>query len=273
MTHFDVFHCLCRRVGRRCFSAGWLLILGLTSGPAWSDDGYVIMMPAFHSADKGSHWMRVSHRFNGPIGSDFLRDSLGMDQGSRVRLQWDWAATRNRQFSLSRTSPTGMVEATWRENWWLSQTKQWRLLSVVGAGVQTGHDEARNGRDHSMNLDFMVGYSVDAFAITSGVRVATQTNPGFPDEENGTLGAQFAGTIHWNARHATSIEVLQPVAGFRGSNRNPRVTAAWDVNTGFHRFRITLANHRDLNSHEVLAPLTMSDSREVYAGFVISRRF
>jgi len=273
MIHFCSFKRHSRHVRILCFSAGWLLISALMSGPVWGNDGYVIMMPAFNTADEGSHWMRVSHRFNGPISNDLLRDSFGMDQGSRVRLQWDWAATRNRQFSLSRTSPTGIIEASWRENWWLSQDNRWRLLSVLGTSIQTGQKEGRDGRENSVNLDLMMGYQSDPITLTTGIRAASQTNPGFAGESEGSLGAQLAATANWNSRHAASLELLQPMAGFRGSNRNPRIVAAWDINTGFHRFRITLPNHRHLNSHEVLAPLAMPDSRDAYAGFVISRRF
>lgn len=249
-----------------------MLCLWLTVATAWAD-GYVIMAPGFDSAGADSHGFRVVHRFNGPANEEPLKDGLGMDFGSRVRLQWDWAPVDGRQISLSRISPTGLVELTWREDWWQPAAGDWLLLTVLGGNIETGRPESRTGQGNSVNLDMLAGYRADGLDILAGVRSASRTNPGYVGESDGSLGLQLAVAYRWSFFQSLAFELLQPVAGFRGSNRNPRMVAAWSYNTGYHQFRLTLANYRELNSRNALAPLTMQDSRDAYLGFVISRRF
>ncbi len=106
-----------------------------------------------------------------------------------------------------------------------------------------------------------------------GLGYASHTNLGYASDVNSTFSLLSGGAVQLKGAHWLQLELMKPIRGYKGSNYYPAVIAGWLYDASFHQFRITLGNTQQLDSHWLITTEGMEDSRKIYGGFIISRRF
>lgn len=246
-----------------------LVFLSLLLSMATHADSYLIMLPAPQTSVFEGHWLRVAHRFNGELSSDAAKDAFGLDYGAQVRLQWDWLRQPGQQFSVSRSSPSGRIEAGMRQTWW-----QQEALSVYSwHSVMRQYSNAKMSPTNSHNHALLFGQQCSLWRGLLGLGYAAQTNPGHDQEPQGTISLLSGFSFNIYRQHGFQVEVIQPLIGYQGDNHHPAISLGWYYDAFLHQFRIHISNSRQLDSHWLITTEGIQDSRKMHGGFVISRRF
>lgn len=228
---------------------------------------YLINLPTAKIQPEGVLQFRIAHRFAGEVDEQPGRTFLGLDAGAKMRFSFDYALRDHWLISAGRTSWTGATELYTKYRFHPNFAIQ------AGATFELGADQYKDDTGDSVNVQLIYQQPVtDTLQLLLVPSYASATKAKSEQEESTTaigMGAHYS----LNPQYSLSVELIKPVAGYEGDNRNPVVSYAADWYTGGHLFQLLLSNSTLMNTNRYITTQGIKDSRKFHFGFSITRLF